>query len=58
VKDHQFDKNPKGNLKQWTATRTITRFYDIMVDQPISLKDFDGRVYLFMYQPEYNRSMI
>jgi hypothetical protein len=54
VKDHRFDKNPKGNLKQWTATRTITRFYDIMVDQPISLKDFDGRVYLFMYQPEYN----
>ena len=54
AKDHRFDKNPKGNLKQWTATRNITRFYDIMVDQPIGLKDFDGRVYLFMYQPVYN----
>ncbi|AYZ11985.1 hypothetical protein EGY05_08635 [Chryseobacterium arthrosphaerae] len=54
VKDHRFDKNPKGNLKQWTATRTITRFYDIMVAQPVSLKDFNGRVYLLMYQPEYN----
>ena len=54
AKDHRFDKNPKGNAKQWTATRTITRFYDIMVDQPINLKDFDGRVFLLMYQPEYN----
>ncbi|WP_232816287.1 hypothetical protein [Chryseobacterium capnotolerans] len=54
VKDHRFDKNPKGTLKQWTATRTITRFYDIMVDQPVNLKDFDGSVFLFMYQPEYN----
>lgn len=54
VKDHRFDKNPKGTLKQWTATRTITRFYDIMVDQPVNLKDFDGRVYLFMYEPVYN----
>ncbi len=54
AKDHRFDKNPKGNTKQWTATRTITRFYDIMADQPINLKDFDGRVFLLMYQPEYN----
>ncbi len=54
AKDHRFDKNPKGNAKQWTATRTITRFYDIMVDQPINLKDFDDRVFLLMYQPEYN----
>lgn len=54
AKDHRFDKNPKGSAKQWTATRTITRFYDIMVDQPINLKDFDGRVFLLMYQPEYN----
>lgn len=54
AKDHRFDKNPKGNAKQWTATRTITRFYDIMVDQPIQLKDFDGRVFILMYQPEYN----
>ncbi|MDN3693272.1 hypothetical protein QWZ06_13755 [Chryseobacterium tructae] len=54
VKDHRFDKNPKGSLKQWTATRTITRFYDVMVDQPVNLKDFDGSVYLLMYQPEYN----
>lgn len=54
AKDHRFDKNPKGSAKQWTATRTITRFYDIMMDQPINLKDFDGRVFLLMYQPEYN----
>ncbi|MDQ1856557.1 hypothetical protein [Chryseobacterium sp. WLY505] len=54
AKDHRFDKNPKGNAKQWTATRTITRFYDIMADQPINLKDFDGRVFILMYQPEYN----
>ena len=25
-----------------------------MVDQPINLKDFDGRVFILMYQPEYN----
>lgn len=54
AKDHRFDKNPKGNAKQWTATRTITRFYDIMVDQPISLKDFDDSVFILMYQPVYN----
>ncbi|MBV8327433.1 hypothetical protein [Chryseobacterium sp.] len=54
VKDHRFDKNPKGNAKQWIATRTITRFYDIMADYPINLKDFDGRVYILMYKPEYN----
>ncbi|MGK6341129.1 hypothetical protein ACMGDK_02755 [Chryseobacterium sp. DT-3] len=54
AKDHRFDKNPKGNLKQWTATRTITRFYDIMADQAINLKDFDGNAYLFMYEPIYN----
>jgi hypothetical protein len=54
AKDHRFDKNPKGNLKQWTATRTITRFYDIMVDQPISLKDFNGNAYVLMYEPVYN----
>ncbi|AZA89317.1 Uncharacterised protein [Chryseobacterium nakagawai] len=54
AKDHRFDKDPKGNSKQWTATRTITRFYDIMVDQPVNLKNFDGRVYLFMYEPVYN----
>lgn len=54
AKDHRFDKNPKGNSKQWTATRTVTRFYDIMVDQPVNLKDFDGSVYLLMYQPIYN----
>lgn len=54
AKDHRFDKNPKGSLKQWTGTRTITRFYDVMVDQPINLKDFDGRVYLLMYEPVYN----
>jgi len=54
AKDHRFDKNPKGNLKQWTATRTITRFYDIMVDQPVSLKDVVGNVYVLMYEPVYN----
>ncbi|MDR6922121.1 hypothetical protein [Chryseobacterium sp. 2987] len=54
AKDHRFDKNPKGSLKQWTGTRTITRFYDVLVDQPINLKDFDGRVYLLMYEPVYN----
>ncbi|GJN60512.1 hypothetical protein CMT52_02830 [Elizabethkingia anophelis] len=54
AKDHRFDKTPKGNLKQWTATRTITRFYDIMVDQPISLKDFNGNAYVLMYEPVYN----
>lgn len=54
AKDHRFDKNPKGNLKQWTATRTITRFYDIMTDQAINLKDFDGNAYVFMYESIYN----
>ncbi|MCT4140971.1 hypothetical protein HZP65_09505 [Elizabethkingia anophelis] len=54
AKDHRFDKTPKGNLKQWTATRTITRFYDIMLDQPISLKDFNGNAYVLMYEPVYN----
>ncbi|MGU3375009.1 hypothetical protein [Chryseobacterium sp. M5A1_1a] len=54
AKDHRFDKNPKGSLKQWTATRTITRFYDIMVDQAINLKDFAGSAYILMYNPEYN----
>lgn len=54
AKDHRFDKNPKGNSKQWTATRTVTRFYDIMIDQPVNLKDFDGSVYLLMYEPVYN----
>lgn len=54
AKDHRFDKTPKGTSKQWTATRTITRFYDIMVDQPMNLKDVNDRVYLFMYSPQYN----
>lgn len=54
AKDHRFDKTPKGNLKQWTATRTITRFYDIMVAQPINLKDFMGSVYVLIYEPVYN----
>ncbi|TZF98500.1 hypothetical protein FW781_00810 (plasmid) [Chryseobacterium panacisoli] len=54
AKDHRFDKNPKGNAKQWTATRTITRFYDIMIDQPIDLKDFKDRVFILMYEPVYN----
>nr|WP_315028202.1 hypothetical protein [uncultured Chryseobacterium sp.] len=54
AKDHRFDKTPKGTAKQWTATRTITRFYDVMVDQPVNLKDFSGRVYLLMYEPVYN----
>ncbi|MGC5745820.1 hypothetical protein [Chryseobacterium sp. NFX27] len=54
VKDHRFDKNPKGNLKQWTAARTITRFYDIMADQAVSLKDFEGNAYVLMYEPVYN----
>lgn len=54
AKDHRFDKNPKGNIKQWTATRTITRFYDVMVDQPINLKDFNGSVFILMYEPVYN----
>ena len=54
AKDHRFDKNPKGNLKQWTATRTITRFYDIMGDQAIELKDFNGNAYILMYEPVYN----
>ena len=54
AKDHRFDKNPKGNLKQWTATRTITRFYDIMVDQAIELKDFNENAYILMYEPVYN----
>ncbi|AZB16758.1 hypothetical protein EG352_02710 [Chryseobacterium indologenes] len=54
AKDHRFDKNPKGNSKQWTATRTITRFYDVMVDQPVHLKDIDSRVYILMYEPAYN----
>ncbi|WP_336960756.1 hypothetical protein [Chryseobacterium contaminans] len=54
LKDHRFDKNPKGNLKQWTASRTVTRFYDVMVAQPLNLKDIDGRVYVLMYEPAYN----
>lgn len=54
AKDHRFDQNPKGNSKQWTATRTITRFYDIMVDQAIDLKDFNGNAYILMYEPTYN----
>ena len=54
AKDHRFDKNPKGNLKQWTAARTITRFYDIMADQAVSLKDFEGNAYVLMYEPVYN----
>lgn len=53
-KDHRFDKNPKGNLNNWTAKRTITRFYDIMVDQAIDLKNFDKDVYILMYNPIYN----
>lgn len=54
AKDHRFDKNPKGNLKQWTATRTITRFYDIITDQAMDLKDFAGSTYVLMYEPKYN----
>lgn len=54
AKDHRFDKTPKGNLKQWTGTRTVARFYDVMVAQPVSLQDLDGRVYLLMYEPVYN----
>lgn len=54
AKDHRFDKNPKGNLNQWTAKRTVTRFYDIMIARAIDLKDFDGSAYIFMYHPEYN----
>ncbi|AQX06020.1 hypothetical protein KRE40_06050 [Elizabethkingia meningoseptica] len=54
AKDHRFDKNPKGNLKKWTATRTITKFYDVMVAQPVDLKDFEGSTYVLMYEPVYN----
>lgn len=54
AKDHRFDKTPKGNLKQWTATRTITKFYDVMVAQSIDLKDINGNVFVLMYQPVYN----
>ncbi|WET50059.1 hypothetical protein PYS58_02790 [Chryseobacterium indologenes] len=54
VKDHRFDKNPKGSLKQWSATRTVTRFYDVMVAQPLNLQDVEGRVYVLMYEPAYN----
>ncbi|MFZ4928530.1 hypothetical protein [Chryseobacterium sp. Mn2064] len=54
AKDHRFDKTPKGNIKQWTATRTITRFYDIMTDQAVHLKDFNENAYILMYEPTYN----
>lgn len=54
AKDHRFDQNPKVNSKQWTATRTITRFYDIMIDQAIDLKGFNGNAYILMYEPTYN----
>ncbi|WP_326984322.1 hypothetical protein VUJ46_07255 [Chryseobacterium sp. MYb264] len=54
AKDHRFDKTPKGNSKQWTGTRTISRVYDIMNDRAISLKDLSGNLYVLMYEAEYN----
>lgn len=53
-KDHRFDKNPKGNLNQWKGTRTISKFYDIIAVEEIALKNFEGSVYMLMYNPIYN----
>ncbi|MEJ5055670.1 hypothetical protein [Sphingobacterium sp. MYb382] len=54
AKDHRFDKNAKGDVNQWKGTRTITRLYDIIIDEAVALKDFEGSVYVLMYDPEYD----
>ena len=56
VNDHRFDRNPKGNSTQWTATRTVNRFYDIMTDRAFPLKNFEGDVFLLFYEPTYNEN--
>lgn len=53
-KDHRFDKTPKGDVNQWTGVRTINRFYDILVDEPVALQDFEGSAFIVMYQPIYD----
>lgn len=54
AKDHRFDKNPVGDLDNWAAKRSINSFFDVMINQSIDIKDFDGNVYLLMYAPEYD----
>lgn len=47
--DHRFDKNPIGNQKKWSATRSITNLYDLSNDQEIKVKDFKKSLYLIFY---------
>lgn len=52
--DHRFDRNPVGKINRWTAKRSVNSFFDVMINQSIDIKDFDGSVYLLMYAPEYD----
>lgn len=48
--DHRFDKNPMGNSKKWTATRTINNFYDLNNDKQIEVKNCKESLYLVFYK--------
>ncbi len=54
AKDHRFDKNPVGDFDNWRAKRSVKTLFDVMINQSIDIKSFDGSVYLLMYAPEYD----
>ena len=52
--DHRFDKTPKGNSNDWTATRTITNIFDTSSGSPVEIKNLDQNIYILFYEPLYN----
>lgn len=54
IEDHRFDKNAEGNVKSWTANRTVEKLEFIEADQVISLANATEPFYVIFYLAEYD----
>ena len=55
--EHCFDRDPVGTAEEWTATRTISKVYDLISSEDIALKDIQDSIYIYMFYPSYDEDL-
>ncbi len=53
ITEHRFDKHPQGTSKEWTAERTIDKFYQVEEDKTYAISELSGPIYYVVYAPIY-----
>ena len=50
ARDHRFDKTPKGNLKNWSGTRTVKQVFDVAEGIPQTISEINKPIYVIFYE--------